>query len=135
MNKLKELYFKYRELIEYFIFGVATTAVNIIVFFIFDSLLNIPYLVANFISIVAAILFAFFTNKHFVFRSTSPTWQHAVNEFLKFVSLRAVSGVIDMLSMWILVDLFFLDTTIAKISVQFIIVVLNYIFSKLYIFK
>lgn len=135
MNKLKILYMAHRQLIEYFIFGVATTVVNIIVFFLFDSILGIPYLVANFISIVAAILFAFFTNKQFVFRSKSPTWQHAMSEFLKFVSLRAVSAIVDMLSMWLLVDLILLDTTIAKIAVQFIIVVLNYVFSKLYIFK
>lgn len=135
MNKLKTWYMGHRELIEYFIFGVATTVVNIVVFFLFDTILGIPYLIANFISIVVAILFAFFTNKRFVFRSKSPAWQHAMREFLKFVSLRAVSAVVDMLSMWLLVDLILMDTTIAKIAVQFIIVILNYVFSKLYIFK
>lgn len=126
---------KHREVIEYIIFGVATTVVNLVVFFIFDTVLGVQYLVANFISIVAAIIFAYFTNKIFVFKSKSPTLAHAWREFFMFVSLRAVSGLFDMAGMWLMVDLIHLDTNIAKILVQFLIVALNYIFSKLFIFK
>lgn len=135
MKKLLDYCKENREVIEYIIFGVATTIVNIVVFFVFDTILDISYLVANFISIVAAILFAYFTNKIFVFKSKSPTWQHAFKEFFLFIGLRAASGLFDMLSMWVMVDQFNLDTNLSKILVQFIIVVLNYLFSKLYIFK
>lgn len=135
MKKLIQFCKDNRELIEYIIFGVATTIVNIVVFFVFDTVIGISYLVANFISIVAAILFAYFTNKLFVFKSKSPTWKHALKEFFLFIGLRAASGLFDMLSMWVMVDLIHLDTNLSKILVQFIIVVLNYLFSKLYIFK
>src|SRR5690625_7141818 len=70
-NKLLNLYYRYREIIDYIFFGGLTTLVNIVVFFIFDSLLSWPYLVANAIAIVLSILFAYVTNKLFVFKTSS----------------------------------------------------------------
>lgn len=61
IRKVRSLYLKYREVIDYLFFGVLTTFVNIVIFFIFDTLLQTPYLFANGLSIIGAILFAFFT--------------------------------------------------------------------------
>lgn len=135
MNWLKKIFIKDQEIFKYILFGVLTTVVNIAVFFLFDTVLNFSYIIANAISIIAAILFAFFTNKKYVFKSKSQSWKLAFKEFYLFVGLRSVSGLFDMLSMLMLVDFMNLETNLSKILTQFIIVVLNYIFSKLYIFR
>ena len=129
------LYNKYREIIDYIIFGGLTTLVNIVVFYIFDTLLGWPYLIANAVAIILSILFAYFTNKRFVFKTSDMTAQENMMEFLKFIGFRLVSGLADMATMLLLVDLISFDTNIAKLLTQFIVVVLNYVFSKLFIFK
>ncbi|WP_236005855.1 GtrA family protein [Desemzia sp. RIT 804] len=129
------MFFKYEEAIIYLVFGVLTTLVNIVVFYLMDTVLGVQYLIANAVAIVLSILFAFFTNKKYVFKSTSENVQSWLKEFILFCGFRAVSGVFDMLSMWILVDFISFDTNIAKIATQFIVVVLNYFFSKFFVFK
>ena len=135
MTKIKRFVSKYEELIGYLIFGGLTTVVNIIVFYLFDSVFDVHYLVANAIAIVVSILFAFFTNKKYVFKSSTPTVQLWLKEFSLFVSFRLLSAVFDMGSMWLLVDGLNLNANVAKIITQFIVVVLNYAFSKFFIFK
>ena len=128
-------YKKYREVIDYIIFGGLTTLVNLIAFYIFDTLIGWPYLVANAIAIILSILFAYVTNKIFVFRTKELGAKENVLEFIKFIGFRGVSGLADMMTMWILVDLITMNTNIAKLLTQFIVVVLNYVFSKFFIFK
>ncbi len=135
MSTLKRLYQKNEEIINYLVFGGLTTLVNVVVFFVFNSLLDVQYLIANAISIVLSILFAFFTNKKYVFKSETITTQAWLKEFLLFCSFRLVSAGFDMLSMWILVGGLELDSNLAKLATQFIVVVLNYFFSKWFIFK
>lgn len=132
---MMNLYKKYREVIDYIIFGGLTTLVNIVAFFIFETLLGWPYLIANAVAIVLSILFAYITNKLFVFKTRDMTFSENTIEFVKFIGFRLVSGLADMAAMWILVDLITIDTNIAKLLTQFIVVVLNYVFSKLFIFK
>lgn len=134
-KRIKDLYNRYKEVIHYIIFGGLTTVVNIVVFFLLESGLSWPYLCANAIAIAAAVLFAYITNKLFVFESKTTTVWAAFLEFLRFISFRLLSGVIDMLAMWLLVDGLGQDTDLSKILTQVIVVVLNYIFSKLYIFN
>ena len=128
-------YKKYREVIDYIIFGGLTTLVNLIAFYIFDTLIGWPYLVANAMAIILSILFAYVTNKMFVFRTKELGAKENVLEFIKFIGFRGVSGLADMMTMWILVDLITMNTNIAKLLTQFIVVVLNYVFSKFFIFK
>lgn len=126
---------KVKEIINYLIFGVLTTLVNIVSFYVFDRILGWEYLWANAVSIILSILFAYITNKLFVFNSKTETFRAVMQEFVSFISFRLLSGAIDMLSMWLLVDIAILDTLIAKLLTQFIIVILNYIFSKFFVFK
>lgn len=135
MTKIKSLVSRYEEVIGYLVFGVLTTVVNIVVFYLFDSVFEVHYLVANAIAIVVSILFAFFTNKKYVFKSSTPTFQLWLKEFSLFVSFRLLSAVFDMGSMWLLVDGLNVNANVAKIITQFIVVVLNYAFSKFFIFK
>lgn len=131
---MMKFYNKYREIIDYIIFGGLTTLVNIAAFYIFETLLDWPYLTVNAVAIVLSILFAYSTNKLFVFKTRDMTFNENLIEFLKFIGFRLVSGLADMAAMWMLVDLISVDTNIAKLLTQFIVVVLNYVFSKLFIF-
>ncbi|MFL2059906.1 GtrA family protein [Marinilactibacillus psychrotolerans] len=132
---LKDQYTKYEEVINYLFFGVLATVVNVGIFYLFDTLLQTPYLFANGLSIMGAILFAFFTNKKYVFKSETVSKREAFREFYLFVGFRLTSGIFDMLSMYILVDFLTIDTNVSKIITQFIVVVVNYVFSKVFIFK
>ena len=134
MKKLIELYQKYRELIDPIMLGGLTTVVNIVAFYILDTLLGWSYLIANAVAIIISILFAYVTNKLFVFRTGNLNFKENVLEFLRFIGFRLVSGLADMAAMWILVDLLTVDTNISKLLTQFIVVVLNYLFSNLFIF-
>lgn len=133
-DKIIELYERYRELIDYVFFGGLTTVVNIVVFFILDTGFGWPYLIANAIAIILSILFAYVTNKLFVFKSATQSIRETTLEFFRFIGFRLISGLADMLAMWILVDLVTVDTSIAKLATQFIVVFLNYFFSKFFIF-
>lgn len=133
-DKILNVYYRHREKIDYIFFGGLTTLVNIVVFFIFDSVFDWSYLIANAIAIILSILFAYVTNKLYVFESSANSFRENIYEFFKFIGFRLLSGLIDMFSMWFLVDLIVIDTNIAKILTQFIVVVLNYIFSKFFIF-
>ena len=149
MNKIKELYQKHKEIILYLIFGVLTTLVNFVAFWLFDLILTSKYyLVSNFIAWVVAVVFAFFVNKLFVF--TSKTWEIRVvwKESLEFLGARVFSFVIEELGLLLFVDgldfksisfkVFFFTVTgqlIAKVILAVIVIILNYFFSKFIIFK
>lgn len=134
IKKIMDLYYKYQEVIDYVFFGGLTTLVNIVVFFILDTGLAWPYLVANAVAIIVSILFAYVTNKLWVFQSKTESFRETFYEFAKFIGFRLISGLVDMLAMWALVDLFIIDTSMSKLLTQFIVVVLNYGFSKFFIF-
>lgn len=133
-NKIMKLFQQYQEIITYVFFGGLTTLVNIVVFFILDTGFNTPYLIANAIAIIVSILFAYVTNKIWVFHSKTKNFRDTFYEFIKFIGFRLLSGLADMLTMYILVDLILLDTNLSKLATQFIVVVLNYLFSKFFIF-
>ena len=134
IKKIMDLYDNYQEMVNYVFFGGLTTLVNIIVFFLLDTGLGWPYLIANAIAIVVSILFAYVTNKIWVFQSKTENFQETFYEFTKFIGFRLLSGLADMATIWVLVDLLIIDSSISKLLTQFIVVVLNYVFSKFFIF-
>lgn len=121
-----------RELILYVVFGAFTFFVNLISYFFFANLLGINYLVSNAIAWFLSVLFAYVTNRIWVFESKSPD---ILKEMSLFFGGRIFSGVVDMLLMYTFIDLLVLDSSISKIIVQIIVIILNYIFSKLIVFK
>jgi len=135
IKKLYNLYKKYEEIILYLIFGVLTTVVSLLSYFIFSKLFNINYLISNIISWILSVLFAFITNKLYVFKSNDKTNNKILKEIISFFSSRIFTFLIDMLMMYILVGLLKFNDMIIKIIVQFIVIVLNYILSKLFVFK
>ncbi len=147
-----------KETIMYIIFGVATTAVNFVVYWIFDKLLGsgdeiiadsstisgaldtlLQKGVAGLIAWLAAVLFAYVTNRNFVFSERAHGISGILGEFGRFMGARVVTGVIEIFLVPVLIilglkaQIFGLD--VAKLIVSVIVIVLNYIFSKLVVFK
>ena len=141
MKKIIELYKKYEELINYLVMGVLATVVNLAVkygllFTILDASDATQLQIAVIISWVAACLFAYFTNRKFVFKSKS---EKILKEFTAFVSARIFTLILEMLIMFIFVTLLKLDSdlwvVIWSLVAQVVVIVVNYVLSKLVIFK
>jgi len=137
--KVKKLYKKYKEIINYLIIGFLTTIVSLLSFYlvrllIFTNNSQLDIQISNIISWIFAVLFAFITNKKYVFESKSQG-TNKLKEMIKFYLSRVTTLLIDMGTMWILTSPLHINDKISKIIVQFIIVILNYVFSKLFVFK
>lgn len=131
---IKELIKKYKEIIMYLVFGVLTTLVNIVSFYIMDKC-NINLYVNNTIAWILSVLFAYITNKLFVFESKSLEPKIVIKEGLSFLGFRLISYFMDMLCIFIMVDIFSINKMISKIVGNVIVIIANYIFSKLFIFR
>lgn len=123
---------KLKEVSAYLIFGVLTTLVNIISFYIFNNLLNIDYLIANIISWFLSIIFAYITNKNYVFKNNK---EDNFKTFILFISSRLTTLLLDMLFMILLIEKIQISEINSKIIVQIMVVVINYLLSKLIVFK
>ena len=123
-----------RETISYVIFGVLTTLVNLITYGIFFNTLGVYNLVSNAIAWVAAVIFAYAVIKVFVFQSLSYTLQQTAREFGLFIAARLFSFAVDELGMWLLVDLLHANGGLSKIFMNIIVMIMNYFFSKWFIF-
>lgn len=137
MKKIKDLYLKNKEIINYLIFGVLTTVVSlatyyILVLTILDPENAIELQIANIISWITCVTFAYITNRKYVFDSHE---KNILKEMFKFYSARLLVLPIDMISMYIFVTKLKLNDKIIKIIVQIIIIIANYILSKLVVFK
>ncbi|MDO5860150.1 GtrA family protein [Methanobrevibacter sp.] len=121
-----------RELVLYVVFGAMTFFVNLISYFFFANILGINYLVSNAIAWFLSVLFAYVTNRTWVFESRSPD---ILKEMALFFGGRIFSGVVDMVLMYTFIDVLVFNDFISKIVVQVIVIVLNYVFSKLIVFK
>lgn len=123
-----------RESITYIIFGVLTTAVDWISYAALWAM-GADYRVSTALSWAAAVLFAFVTNKFLVFRSFDMDMKHLWKEFVSFVACRAATGAFTMGGMIVMVGLLHWKEFIGKLIVSAVSLVLNYILSKLFIFK
>ena len=129
------LYKKYEEIINYLIFGVLTTLVSVITYFIFAKILNINYLISNIIAFIISVLFAFITNKLYVFKSKDKSKNKVIKELISFISSRLFSFGVEMIIMYILVSIMKIDDMLVKLINQVVVVILNYVLSKLFVFK
>ena len=135
INKCLKIYKKYEEIINYLIMGVLTTLVSIVSYFIFAKVVGINYLVSNIISWIISVAFAYITNKIFVFKNNVKEKKQVFIQIYQFVKFRLLSLVIDVLLMYLFVEIIKMDDMIAKVINQVIVIVLNYVFSKLFVFK
>lgn len=151
--KEKLIAFVKSEVFSYLFFGVCTTIVNILVFQFCYTGLRIPTLIANVIAWVLSVAFAYVTNRRFVFHSTVRTREGILKEASAFVGARLFSLLFDELIVWLMVDVMRYTlieqwtaellglkiedakALLAKICSNVVVVILNFIFSKLFIFK
>lgn len=129
---MKNIIQKNKEIIMYLVFGVLTTVVNIVVYYIFSNLLHMNYLFSNAMAWFFSVLFAYVTNRKYVFDSKN---NQIIKEAISFFGSRLATGIMDMVLMWFLVNFNIVNDVVAKVVVNVIVVILNYILSKLVVFK
>ena len=135
MEKLKALMVRYRDVIVYLVFGVLTTAVNYIVYLPCYNVLGLSGSASNAIAWVAAVAFAYLTNKPFVFQSRDWSAKTVIPELTKFVGCRVGSGVLETAIIFLTVDWLGWNGNVMKLLTSVLVVVLNYIGSKLLVFR
>ena len=135
INKIRELIIKYWDIVSYLFFGVCTTVVNYIIYLPCYNLLGMSATVSNMIAWVVAVAFAYLTNKPFVFKSHDWSAKTVVPELAKFLGCRIGSGVAETVILLVTVDLLGWNGNIWKLVTQVMVVILNYIGSKLLVFR
>lgn len=131
-KKIFEIYKKYEEIINYLIFGVLSTVISIASFALFNKVFHIHYNVCNILSWILAVSFAFVTNKLYVFKSKET---NIIKDLIKFFASRIATLIIEVIIMFIMVDLIKIDEMISKVIAQIIVIILNYVFSKIFVFN
>ena len=133
---IKNLWLRYKELFFYAVFGVGATVINIVSYRVLANTFGKKYfLIANIIAWILAFIFAFITNKLFVFESKRWEAQIAMKEFVGFLSARLATGILDTVLMWLFVSIISLDDTLSKIIINILVIIINYVASKFFIFK
>lgn len=136
IERIKELYIKYKEIINYLFFGGCTTVVNFVSYYIPSNLLGIDEIVSNIIAWIVSVLFAYITNKIFVFESKDKDLKKNIKELISFVAARLLTGALCDIGLFaLMVKILKLNDIISKVTTQVIVVVVNYVISKLVIFK
>lgn len=126
---------KYREVLSYLFFGLLTTLVNYLVYFLCVKNFGWDFRISNFLAWFFSVLFAFITNKWWVFNSHTPHKNDFFKEAGLFYFYRLLSLLWDMLLMIVLISGLHLGDFWSKTITQVTVVLLNYIFSKWFIFK
>ncbi len=139
MEKIKKIYSKYEEIINYIIVGGCTTLINLAVYFLlinifFKAKTNLDIQAANVISWIFAVLFAYITNRKFVFKSKAQG-KEKIKEILNFFASRVASLLMDMFLMFLLYSVMHINDTICKLIDQVIIIIANYVLAKILVFK
>lgn len=132
---MKQLFVKYRELILYVFFGGLTTLVNWGLYWLLANPLEVPYLWATAIAQIASILFAYVTNRIWVFQSKAKGFQEVSLEMLRFFGARGVSFFLDLGCMYVGVDLLHINDTWMKLLANILVIIANYVFSKVFVFR
>lgn len=134
INKIIEKLFT-REMISYLIFGVLTTVVNFVFYWLFIEIIGIYYITSNVIAWIFAVIFAYVTNKLFVFESKSWEVKLVIKEVIAFGAARVLSLLFETGFLALTVEVMGVPKIIAKIIAAVFVVIINYVASKLFIFK
>ena len=135
LEKIKNLVKKHGDILSYLFFGGLTTVVNYLVYLPCYNILHLSAAVSNGVAWVAAVAFAYLTNKPFVFKSHDWSGKTVLSELSKFVSARLFSGAFETVCLFVFVTCLAFDGNIVKIVVSVAVVILNYIASKLVVFR
>ena len=137
MQKIMDLFNKYKEVIMYLIFGVLTTVVSLVSYYLLTITVLNPEIglqlqIANILSWILSVAFAYITNRKYVFESKSNNY---AKEITSFVGGRVATLLMDMLIMFVFVTLLKFNDKIFKLVSQVVVIVANYIISKIFVFK
>lgn len=132
---VKELWNNYKNIVPYAFFGVITTMVNVVIYWIMARCFKIGVMPSTIIAWTAAVSFAYITNRRWVFHSMMHSLEGIIKESFYFFSCRIATGVIDWLCMYIFVELICVNDLVVKASVNIMVILLNYIASRLIVFK
>lgn len=132
---IKSIYIKYRHLIIYLFFGALTTAVNFLVYYPLYNFCVVSAFLSNIIAWFVAVIVAFLTNKPFVFQSKDWSVKVTAPEFAKFFVSRIGSGFLETVAVFLFVDVGQLNGNIFKIVISIVVIVLNYLTSRFFVFK
>ena len=135
IQKLRSLLVKYWDILTYLVFGVLTTVVNYAVYLPVYNFCGLSAALSNMIAWVGAVIFAFLTNKPFVFHSHDWSAKTVVPELTKFVSCRIASGVLETVILFLAVDCMNWNGNIWKLVTQVLVIIINYVGSKLLVFR
>ena len=134
MERVRCFLRKYWDVLVYLLFGGLTTLVNFLVYFPMYNWLCLSATFSNVVAWAVAVIFAYLTNKPFVFHSRDWSVRVVLPEFAKFLGCRTGSGLLETAAIWLTVDCLNFDGNIMKILVSVVVVVLNYIASKWFVF-
>lgn len=132
---MMELLNKYKSIILYLVFGVLTTIINIVVYYVCSNILEMSTIMSNVVAWLLSVLFAYITNRKWVFESQVKTKEDIIKEMSSFFWCRLATGILDIVIMYITVDLLFMNGMVMKCLSNVIVIVVNYIASKLIIFR
>lgn len=136
LKTIQGLYYQYKEIINYLVFGGLATIVNFVSYYLFAKLLGIDEVISSGLSWFASVLFAYITNKLFVFESKTNTIKDVLKEMTTFFLARVLSGILcDVGTFALMVKVFHINDIFSKIVTQIMVVIVNYVFSKFFIFK
>ncbi len=133
-SKLKSLFVKYYDIIAYLFFGVCTTVINIAAYALCAKIFHFNTIASTTIAWIISVAFAYITNRIWVFKSKNTTKKEIIREIVSFVAARLATGLLDIAIMYICVDLWHWPDILMKIISNAIVIILNYIASKLFIF-
>lgn len=126
---------KHWDVIPYLFFGVCTTVVNVVTYWICAHLLNLKTMLSTIIAWIIAVLFAYVTNRKWVFHSKAYEVRDICKEITSFFGCRLATGIVDWLCMLIFVDMLAMNDLFIKAAANILVIILNYLASKLLIFK
>lgn len=141
MKTIINLIKKYKEIIMYLIFGVATTVVNWVIYALLINIIRIDMTLSNAVAWIGAVIFAYITNKIYVFESHTNGLKDTGKEIFSFFSARLLSGVVEIIAPSILYKIGLNQSILgikgfaAKIVVSIVVVIMNYVLSKLWVFR
>lgn len=121
-----------KEVISYIFWGITTTVINIVLYTLLGYIMD--YKIANFVSIIATKVYAYFVNKLFVFRSSCAGWKELLHEITAYVLSRGFTGLVDFFGVIVLVEGFLVNQSLAKYIVVIIVMALNYILGRKAVF-
>lgn len=135
VKAIKKYIEKYKDIVPYAVFGIFTTIINICFYWICAHPLSFPVMASTVIAWIISVMFAYVTNRKWVFHSETIGGVAVIKEMISFFIARLATGIIDWLCMFIFVDIMSLNDVAVKTLANIIVIIINYVASKMLIFK